>query len=89
MAANGDGHFEINTETKNYKSQFIDQKQAYTCTFDKCDFSLLCIKFAPLFGFLNTFILARFYYFRSFSFNAHSPLLKLCGGHKIYETSKF
>ena len=42
MAANGGRHFEINTDTKNYKSQFIDQKQAYSYTFDKCDLCFLC-----------------------------------------------
>ena len=42
MAANGGRHFEINTETQNYKSQFIEQKQAYSYSFDKCDLCLLC-----------------------------------------------
>ena len=42
MAANGGRYFEINTDIKNYKSQFIDQKQAYSYTFDNCDLCSLC-----------------------------------------------
>ena len=39
MAANGGRHFEINVKTKNYKTQFIYQKHANSCTFGKCDVS--------------------------------------------------
>ena len=44
MAANGGCHFEINIKTENYKTQFISQKYANSCTFDKCDISFLCNK---------------------------------------------
>ena len=37
MAANGGRHFEINIKTENYKTQFISQRHANSCTFDKCD----------------------------------------------------
>ena len=39
MAANGGRHFEINIKTENYKTQFISQKHANSCTFDKYDVS--------------------------------------------------
>ena len=42
MAANGGRHFEINIKTENYKTQFISQKHANSCTFDKYDVSFLC-----------------------------------------------
>ena len=37
MAANGGRHSEINIKTENYKTQFISQKHANSCTFDKYD----------------------------------------------------
>ena len=42
MAANGGHHFEINTWTKNYKTQFISKNHAHIYTFDKGDLCLLC-----------------------------------------------
>ena len=42
MAANGGRHFEINMKVQNYESQFISQKHAYACTFDKYNLCLLC-----------------------------------------------
>ena len=42
MAANGARHFETNFKTENYKTQFISQKHANSCTFDKCDVIFLC-----------------------------------------------
>ena len=42
MAANGGHRFEINIKTENYKTQFISQKHANSCTFENCDVSFLC-----------------------------------------------
>ena len=36
-AANGGCQFEINIKTENNKTQFISQKHANSCTFNKCD----------------------------------------------------
>ena len=41
MAANGGGHFEINIKTENCKTQFIFQKHANSCTFDKYDVNFM------------------------------------------------
>ena len=45
MAANGGRHFEINIKTENYKTQFISQKHANSCTFDKCDVTKCDVSF--------------------------------------------
>ena len=42
IVANGGRHFKINIKTENYKTQFISQKHANSCTFDKCDVSFSC-----------------------------------------------
>ena len=41
MAANGGRHFEINIKTENYKTQFISQKHANSCTFDIYDVNFM------------------------------------------------
>ena len=66
MAANEGRHFEINIKLKNYQTQFISQKHAYSYTFDKCD---LCYyannHFMELFYELCAFI--RHYWKKSIS----------------------
>ena len=42
MAVNGGRHFKINIKIKNYETQFIFQKHAYTYSFDNCNLCLLC-----------------------------------------------
>ena len=56
MAATRGRHFEINIKTENYKTQFISQKHANSCTFDKCDVSFF-MKQIILWGYFMNIVL--------------------------------
>ena len=57
MAANGGRHFEINIKTENYKTQFISQNHANSCTFDKCGVNFM--QLIILCGYFMNIVLAE------------------------------
>ena len=58
MAANGGRHFEINIKTENYKTQFISQKHANSCTFDKYDVNFF-MQLIILYGYFMNIVLLQ------------------------------